>query len=169
MIGIDPGLARTGIGVICVNGASLSCLHHCVVRTDSGDELAARLAKISVKISEVCKERRPTLAAIERTFVSENLATSLALGQARGAALAALALSGLKVREIAPNTVKRSVTGDSLASKKQVAVMVRSILSMPSSERLAADASDALAIAISHASVKGNRLRLRRRPRRSRR
>lgn len=169
VIGIDPGLARTGIGVIGVNGSTLSCLHHAVVRTDSAETLARRLAKISRNVSEVCGSQQPTVAAIERTFVNENPASSLSLGQARGAALAALALAGLDVNEIAPNTVKRSVTGDSLAGKKQVASMVRHILGLPPSLRLAMDASDALAVAISHASHKGNRLRLRRRPRRSRR
>ena len=166
VIGIDPGLARTGIGVISANGKSYACLYQKVVRTDTSMGLAQRLAWINGKVLEVCKKTKPQVAAVERTFVNENPASSLALGQARGAALAALGSRGIQVIEIAPNTVKRNLTGDSFASKPQVANMVRSVLGIPSSTRLAADASDALAIAISHTARRPALLRRGRRRRR---
>lgn len=166
VIGVDPGLARTGIGVISINGGTISCVHHEVVRTSADERLDRRLAKISRSVSAACKAHAPSIGAVEHTFINENPASSLALGQARGAAIAALGVAGISVSEVAPNTVKRTVTGDTLASKALVASMVRSILRIPSSEKLAADASDALAVAISHYSVGHKRMRLRGRGRR---
>lgn len=167
IIGVDPGLARTGIGVIQRGSLSSHCLTHSVVRTNTSMELACRLALIFNTVQEMCAEYQPELAAIERTFINDNPASSLALGQARGAALAALGASGTTVREIAPNTVKRQLTGDSLAPKKAVATMVRHLLAIDASTRLASDASDALAIALSCTHAQ-QRLRLtgRRRARR---
>ena len=149
IIGIDPGLARTGIGVIERNATQNIYIDHQIIRTSTDDTLANRLAKIFTAVQSACATYRPQQAAIERTFINMNLASSHVLGQARGAALAALGASGLPVFEVAPNTVKRSVTGDRLASKAKVARMIYSMLNIPKSTKLPMDASDALAIAVS--------------------
>ena len=162
MIGVDPGLARTGIGVILSGAGGWRHVHHEVVRTDPRAGLSDRLAQISERVTEACGRHRPGTAVIERTFISENFASSHALGQARGAALAALGMAGIKVLEVAPNTVKRRVTGNALAGKPEVSRMVRGILSLPSSTKLPADAADALAIALSHTETGRSWSRLRR-------
>lgn len=149
VIGIDPGLARTGIGVIRRSGSVVELVDHRVVRTSPASPLSDRLALIHAAVADAVSTHGPEIAAIERTFISDNPASSLALGQARGAALAALGAQGMQVNELAPNAIKKNLTGDALASKAKVANMVRSSLGIPSSTRLANDASDALAIAIS--------------------
>lgn len=149
IIGIDPGLARTGIGVIAVSVSGTICLESTVIRTKSQTPLADRLASIYTAIMTACTKYHPSLAGIERTFVNDNPASSLALGQARGAAIAALGTSKIEMREIAPNAVKKQVTGNALASKSDVNKMVKQILGISKSTKLAADATDALAIALS--------------------
>ena len=149
VIGIDPGLARTGIAVIHHEGSSCSLVSHEVVRTSTAAPLAERLAQISTAISNTCAKERPVHAAIERTFINANPASSLSLGQARGAALAALGLFGLDVSELAPNMIKKRVTGDHIADKKKVAKMVKLLLGIDSNARISSDATDALAIALS--------------------
>lgn len=166
IIGIDPGLARTGIGVIRRAGSRSCCLEHLVVRSAPGGGVELRLAAIHAAVLEACARHRPGVGAVERTFVNVNPGSSLALSQARGAALAALGAAGVPVQEVAPATVKKQVAGRSAATKAEVARMVRSLLELPASERLAADASDALAIAL---SAGGRKPALARRPRGRRR
>lgn len=158
MIGIDPGLARTGIAVIRREATYCHFVACEVVRTETKAPLAARLAQILEAVSGACTRARPTHAAIERTFVNVNPASSLSLGQARGAALAALGAYGLAVHELAPNMIKRRITGNHLASKRQLATMARRMLvGLDASARLGADATDALAIALSLPQLPGRR------------
>lgn len=168
IIGIDPGLACTGIGVIRRGVASSSYLEHKVIRTDTSMVLAQRLAIIMTGVRAACLQHNPVMAAIERTFVNNNFASSLALAQARGAALAALGEAGLLVTELAPNTIKRQLTGNSLASKAKVALMVCGQLDLDLDTKLPSDATDALALALS-CTPKRQRLRLTTRRRQRRR
>ena len=151
MLGIDPGLACTGIGIIVRHAMVCDYIHHDVIRTSPDTPLEQRLAHISKAVAHACTQYKPQCASIERTFVNVNAASSLALGQARGAAMSALGLAELPVHELAPSTVKKSITGDASATKKLVATMVRSILKLETNKRLSADATDALAIALCYA------------------
>ena len=160
LLGIDPGLACTGWGVVRhATAAVFEYVAAGVIRTRVSETSAARLANILNAIGEIVARHQPNLAVIERVFVNQNLNSSMSLGQARGAALAALGKSNLKCFEIAPRTVKRNLTGDSRASKKIVASVVRNILHLADDVRLASDASDALAIAMGY---RATTLRLRR-------
>lgn len=157
VIGIDPGLRRTGWGVVDVDGVRLRHVANGVCAS-SGDELAERLASLFETLSAVIAAHRPTAAAVEQTFVNRDPAGALKLGQARGIALLAPAQAGLAVAEYAPNAVKKSVVGVGHADKNQIAHMVRVLL--PGAIPANADAADALAVAICHAYQAGTRSRL---------
>ena len=148
VIGIDPGLRRTGWGVVDVEGNRLSHVADGVC-TSEGRSLAARLASLFVQLTAIIEAYRPTTAAVEQTFVNRDAVATLKLGQARGIALLAPAQAGLEVAEYAPNAVKKVVVGVGHADKAQVAHMVR--LQLPGCSPAGADASDALAIALCHA------------------
>ena len=160
VMGVDPGLARTGIGVIRHARGSFERIHSDVIRTDPDMPTAARLARIAAAVGKCAAEHRPAAAAVERVFVNINPHTSMQLGQARGAVLAALGGLEVPVAEISPNAVKRNIAGDSNADKRTVAAAVRTLFAVPPRERLPADAADALAIAAAYRSTA--RLRLRR-------
>jgi crossover junction endodeoxyribonuclease RuvC len=149
IIGIDPGLRRTGWGVIDSDGARL-CFVACgsVVSDDAGS-LGARLRQIFDGLSQVLAELAPVEAAIEQTFVNRDASATLKLGQARGIALLVPALSGLLIAEYAPNAVKKTVIGAGHGDKGQIRAMVRCLL--PRATFDSTDAADALAIAITHA------------------
>jgi crossover junction endodeoxyribonuclease RuvC len=149
IIGIDPGLTATGIGVVMVDGERCLHLHHSVVRTRPADGVAARLAAIRDAVRDAARHWLATEGAIEAGFVANNARSALALGQARAAAILGLADAGLPVSEYAATVVKQSVAGYGLGEKAQVAQMVRLQLGM-SSLPAPADAADALAIAITH-------------------
>jgi crossover junction endodeoxyribonuclease RuvC len=149
LIGLDPGLQRTGWGVIQARGNALGFLAAGVVTTDPRQSLALRLDALYRSLAQVIGAHAPDAAAIEETVVNVNGASSLKLGQARGVVLLAAAHAGLAVTEYASKTVKRAVVGTGAAHKRQVAMMVRMLL--PGSGRLTLDAADALAIAICHA------------------
>ena len=136
VIGIDPGLSCTGIGVITRNASTCEYTNHKVIRTATDMFLSQRLALIYQAITKICEEYQPTHAGIERTFVNVNLGSSLILGQARGAALTALGNYGLNVNEIAPNKIKKQVTGNTLASKAEVARLTRAILEIDDSVKI---------------------------------
>jgi crossover junction endodeoxyribonuclease RuvC len=149
ILGIDPGLQRTGFGVVDRLGARLSYVASGVIRVPPSEPLPARLAAIFSQVCEVVAQYRPDRAAIEKVFVNVNPNTTLLLGQARGAAITALASSGLVVAEFTPGQIKQAVTGSGRANKEQVQLMVMRLLGlsgMPSS-----DAADALACATCHA------------------
>lgn len=148
VIGIDPGLRRTGWGVIDVLGGRLRHVGNGICLSDGGD-LAQRLCSLHDQLTEVIRRHRPDTAAVEQTFVNKDAAGTLKLGQARGIALLVPAQAGLRVAEYAPNAIKKVVVGVGHAQKAQVAHMVR--LQLPGVAFAGPDAADALAIALCHA------------------
>lgn len=148
IIGIDPGLQRTGWGIIDATGNKLTHISHGVITTDAKAETAERLMAIFDGLTRQIQLWMPTEAAIEETFVNKNAASSLKLGQARGAAMVAPAKLGLAVAEYPANLVKKSVVGAGHAEKEQVQMMIKVLL--PGVEA-SSDAADALAVAICHA------------------
>ncbi|NNU81271.1 crossover junction endodeoxyribonuclease RuvC [Halovulum dunhuangense] len=148
VIGIDPGLRRTGWGVVDVTGSRMRHVANGVCQS-SGDDLAARLLALHVGLTEVILRFAPDQAAVEQTFVNKDAAGTLKLGQARGIALLVPAQAGLRVAEYAPNAVKKVVVGVGHADKAQVEHMVR--IQLPGVEIAGSDAADALAIALCHA------------------
>jgi len=149
LIGIDPGLQKTGWGVITVNGNRLRFAGCGVVKTDAGLSLAERLVEIYDGLNDVLKSFNPAEAAVEETFVNVNPTSTLKLGQARAVALLVPALKGLLVAEYKPNLVKKTVVGAGHAAKGQIAMMVKTLL--PGADVTSEDAADALAVAICHA------------------
>lgn len=149
VLGIDPGLERTGWGVIDQSGSRLSFVAAGVIRSKASETMAVRLCRIDAELAKIIDLYKPDTAAVEETFVNTNSASSLKLGQARGVAILAPARAGLEVGEYAANTVKKSVVGAGHAAKDQIGMMIKVLL--PSSGELAADAADALAVAICHA------------------
>jgi len=152
ILGLDPGLRRTGWGVIRVEGNRLSHLGHGVVVPDEKAHFSERLLALFEGISAVVVEWSPDEAAIEETFMNNNAASALKLGHARAAAMLAPARAGLPVAEYAARLVKKSVVGTGAADKDQVAFMIARIL--PGSAGAAADAADALAVAVAHAHAR---------------
>ena len=153
IIGVDPGSAATGWGVVDSIGARLTFVAAGVVRPKRALTRAERLAAIHDGLSEVIDAYGPQEAAVEATFVNASPRDALVLGEARGVALLAPAIRGVLVSEYAANAVKKAVTGRGHADKKQVQAMVRVLI--PASGAPAADAADALAIAICHAHSRG--------------
>jgi len=147
ILGLDPGSLRTGFGVIdCERGTLRIVAQGCIAT--AGGPLADRLRIIHARVAELIVTHRPAAIAVERVFLSKNADSALKLGQARGAALAAVPAT-LGVHEYAPRAIKLAVVGIGGAEKSQVAHMVKQLLAIDL--KLAADASDALAIAICHA------------------
>ncbi|MEM0898557.1 MAG: crossover junction endodeoxyribonuclease RuvC [Pseudomonadota bacterium] len=148
IIGIDPGLRRTGWGVIDVQGSRISFIAAGTVRSDDKAHLADRLHQIHSGLMEVMRDHSPIEAAVEATFVNRDATATLKLGQARGVAMLVPAQLGLTVAEYAPNAVKKAVIGVGHGDKKQIAMMVRTLL--PKARWDSEDAADGLAIAICH-------------------
>ena len=148
VIGLDPGLRRTGWGVVEAESGRLRHIANGVC-TSEGDDLARRLAALHAQIDAVVAEFAPHVAAVEHTFVNKDAAGTLKLGQARAMSLLVPAQAGIPVAEYAPNAVKKAVVGVGHADKRQVQHMVRLLL--PGVVLDGPDAADALAIAICHA------------------
>lgn len=148
LLGIDPGLRVTGYGVIEKDGQRLTYVASGVIRTKDG-ELPSRIATIFAGIGEVLATFNPDAAAVEKVFVNVNPQSTLLLGQARGAAIAALTHAGQQVYEYTALQVKQAVVGNGHADKQQVIHMVTRLLKLPGEP--SADAADALACAICHA------------------
>ncbi|MFL5101602.1 MAG: crossover junction endodeoxyribonuclease RuvC [Xanthobacteraceae bacterium] len=149
ILGLDPGLRRTGWGVIGIEGARLSYVACGVLTSDAGLSLALRLKQLHDRLAEVVRAWSPDEAAVEETFVNKDAQATLKLGQARAVALLVPALAGLPVAEYGANQVKKTVVGVGHAEKEQVQAMIRMLL--PKADPKSADAADALAIAITHA------------------
>ncbi len=149
ILGIDPGLRRTGWGVIDVDGNRLIYVACGSVATHDKAELAARLVQIHDGLVRVIDEFQPGEAAVEATFVNKDAGATLKLGQARGVALLIPARAGISVAEYAPNLVKKTIVGAGHAEKEQIRVMLRVLL--PKADPQSHDAADALAIAVCHA------------------
>lgn len=149
VLGIDPGLSVTGYGLIQVEGDRCVHVAHGTVRTKTADGLAARLTTIRDGVRDLTREWVPDVSAIEASFVGENARSALALGQARAAAIIGLSDAGVEVHEYSPALVKQTVAGYGRGDKAQVAEMVRLQLGLRDLP-VPADATDALAIAITH-------------------
>ena len=150
ILGIDPGLRRTGWGLITAQGTKLT-YGACGIVTSDGDlPLALRLRELFEGIGRVVATQQPDEVAVEETFVNKDAQATLKLGHARAMALVVPALAGLPVFEYAANLIKKTVAGSGHAEKVQIQAMVRFLL--PKAEFRVADAADALAIAITHAS-----------------
>jgi crossover junction endodeoxyribonuclease RuvC len=149
IIGIDPGLRHTGWGIVAQEGNRLSFIAAGRISPDANLPMAERLRELADGIAAAIAKHRPHEAAIEETFVNHNATSALKLGQARGAAMLALAQGGLSVAEYGANRIKQSVTGYGHADKNQIQAMIGILL--PGTGQLKADAADALAVAITHA------------------
>src|SRR6266568_2998475 len=150
ILGIDPGVAIVGYAVLEAQGDALRMIACDVIRTPAGLPLAPRLQQIYHQLGELVSSYRPQEAAIEELFFGKNVSSAIAVGQARGVTMLALANSGLSIAEYTPNEVKLAVTGYGAAKKEQVGEMVRLLLHLTAIPR-PDDAADAAAIAICHA------------------
>ncbi|WP_332687256.1 crossover junction endodeoxyribonuclease RuvC [Bosea sp. (in: a-proteobacteria)] len=155
ILGLDPGLRKTGWGIVVSEGTKLAFVACGVIESDGKCALAERLRQLHDGIAAVIAAHAPGEAAVEETFVNRDPQSALKLGQARGVALLVPALAGLEVAEYAANLVKKTVVGVGHADKKQVQAMIRVLL--PKAETRSADAADALAVAICHAQHRGAR------------
>lgn len=149
VLGIDPGTAITGYGLVQGGDAELALVEYGVITTDQEKPLPERLREIYERLSALIRERRPAAAAVEKLFFAKNVRTALSVGQARGVALLAMANAGLPVHEYTPLEVKQAVAGYGRASKEQVQQMVKMLLGLPSVPQ-PDDAADAIAVAICH-------------------
>ena len=156
--GFDPGLSRTGWGVIEVAGSKLTHVANGVIVTLASQSLGMRLAALHHGICAVLTEHAPDAVAVEQAFIARDPLAALKLGHARAIALLAAAEAGLTIAEYAPNHIKKSVVGVGHADKIQVQAMVRRLLPAVCFE--SADAADALACAIAHAHLAGTHARI---------
>lgn len=157
ILGLDPGLVRTGWGVVRAEGSRLSYVAHGVIRPNERAPFPERLAELFAAIEDVLAAQRPHEVAVEEVFVNVNAASTLKLGHARAAALIAPARAGLPVAEYAARLVKKAVVGTGGADKDQIGFMVRRLL--PACGDPGPDAADALAIAITHAHLRSAKLK----------
>jgi crossover junction endodeoxyribonuclease RuvC len=151
VLGIDPGTAVTGYGLVRVDREVLEPVAYGVVTTPAGDALAHRLQHLYRELRELIDTYRPTEGSVEELFFARNARTALSVGHARGVILLALDQAGLPIYEYTPLQVKQAITGYGRASKDQVQQMVRILLGLDAIPQ-PDDAADALAIAICHAN-----------------
>ena len=156
VMGIDPGLTRTGYGVVERDGPGLKCLDVGTVRAPEGQTPAQQLYNLCIQLERVMEEWEPDAVSIEKLFFNSNTKSALRVGQASGIAMLAGAESGIEVFEYTPTEVKRAVVGVGNATKDQVQYMVTTILKLQAKPD-SPDAADALALAICHAN--GQRMR----------
>lgn len=146
-LGIDPGTARCGFGVVALEDGRLRLIDAGVVRTDAEQSDAARLRSLHDALTQLLILHRPQRVSVERLFFQRNVQTAMAVGQARGIALLVAAQAGLEIDEPTPNEVKQAVCGNGAADKQQVAAMVARLLDV-AMDGVPDDATDALAVAI---------------------
>lgn len=156
ILGLDPGLARTGWGLVSAEGNRLTHVAHGAIDTRAADPLAKRLGKLHAGLSALLSAHAPDEAAVEEVFVNRNAQSTLKLGQARGVVL--LAVAHLPVAEHATRLVKKAIVGTGAADKAQVMAMVARLL--PGCGPLGEDEADALAIAIAHAHLRATHLKV---------
>lgn len=149
ILGVDPSLRGTGYGVIRWAKSHPVVLSHGTISCPQNWEHSRCLVRIVETLREVLKEHQPAVCVVEGLFYAQNLQTAIVMGEARGAALAAIAEAGLEIFEIAPRKVKQAVVGYGAAQKSAVAKMVQRLLNLP--QPPAPDAADALALALAHA------------------
>lgn len=149
-LGIDPGTATTGYGLIRLEpDGSLLAVKYGVISTPKNTPAPERLVMLYDQLQELLREHKPETAAVEKLFFQRNITTAIAVGQARGVMLLSLAQAGLDVFEYTPNEIKQAVAGYGSAGKRQVQEMVRMLLTLEDIPR-PDDAADALAVAITH-------------------
>ena len=156
ILGLDPGTASTGFGVISVVGNRFHAVDYGVMETQAGLPLEKRLEKIFVETQELLAKHQPTATAVESLFFNANVRTALAVGQARGVTLLACSQADCEVFEYTPQQIKQGGVGYGKATKEQVMEMVRVLLALPSAVH-SDHAADALAAAITHANTCGIR------------
>jgi crossover junction endodeoxyribonuclease RuvC len=149
VLGVDPGTATTGYGVVEETDGQLRAIDYGVVSTPAGEPLPLRLQTIYAELRRLARLYRPSSGSVEKLFFSRNVRTAMGVGQARGVALLALADAGLDIREYTPTEVKQAVSGYGRADKLQVQRMVQTLLALDEIPR-PDDAADALAVAICH-------------------
>lgn len=160
LLGIDPGMARTGYGLVRqVRGGDLELVDFGVIETQAGEALSARLLSLEAGIERVLQSHHPESSGVERLFFERNVSTAMSVGQARGVALLTLARHQLDVTEYSPVEIKQAVTGYGAADKRQMQTMVQTLLRMEQLPR-PDDAADALAVAICHAQMSRTRQRI---------
>ena len=156
VLGIDPGTAHTGYGVVLSRASELAALDGGVIGTGPSEALERRLARIHTRLCDLISEHRPDAVAVEELYFGQNARTAFAVGQARGVAMLAAGMAGVPCFSYTPQAVKRAVCGSGAAPKEQVQRMVGALLALP--EPPAPDhAADALAVAICHANGAGLR------------
>jgi len=154
VIGLDPGTATTGYGLVREHqDGSLQAIDFGVIITPKEESAPRRLVQIYNRLNEILATHHPDSASVEKLFFQKNISTAIAVGQARGVAILAFAQAGLDVGEYTPNEVKLAVTGHGSADKRQVQEMIRVLLSLDDIPR-PDDAADALAIAITHLNTR---------------
>lgn len=150
VIGVDPGTATTGYGIVQETADGLACVTYGVVSTPAAEQLPQRLQRIYRDLKAIVAEYQPTSGAVEKLFFQSNVRTAMSVGQGRGVAVLALADSGLEISEYTPLEVKQAVAGYGRAPKQQIQMMVQTLLGLAEVPR-PDDAADALAVAICHA------------------
>lgn len=151
VIGIDPGTALTGYGLVRrTSGSEIELVEYGVIRTSARKPMTERLVKLHSELEALLKRHQPEEAAVERLFFQKNVTTAISVGQARGVVLLSLAAAGLAVEEYTPQDIKLAVTGYGAADKGQMQRMVKMLLTMDQLPK-PDDAADALAVAICHA------------------
>ena len=158
ILGLDPGLARMGWGVVALDGTRLSHIAHGVIATRTASGLGARLLTLYRELTMVIASHQPMAMAVELAFVARDPSAALKLGHARAVALLAAAQAGLEIAEYSPNHIKKAVVGAGHAGKDQVQFMVKRLL--PTCGVKQPDAADALAAAITHAHLSGTRAKI---------
>ena len=151
VLGVDPGSGATGFGLIERKGGAIRHLRHGVLRPPRGAGLAERLNFLHRELLAIVAFEAPEIAVVERVFIAANPHSALVLGQARGAILASLGASGVRVTELAARQVKKAVTGSGAADKAQMQMMVARLLSLDAAPPT--DAADALALALTYAGA----------------
>jgi crossover junction endodeoxyribonuclease RuvC len=156
VLGIDPGTANTGFGVVYAQGARMGALDGGVIGTAAGQPLELRLARIHERLGDLIEEHSPDAVAVEDLFFGNNARSAFAVGQARGAVLLTAGLAGVPCFSYTPQAVKQAVCGSGAAAKDQVQRMVGALLALPEPPE-PDHAADALAVAICHANGQGLR------------
>jgi crossover junction endodeoxyribonuclease RuvC len=149
-MGIDPGVASTGFGVVRVAGPTMSAIDGGVIEAPPGEPIAARLARIHSELEQLISWHEPAAVALEDLYFGKNVRSAIAVGQARGVAMLAAAQRGIPCFDYTPQAVKMAVCGSGAAAKRQVQHMVGALLSLPHPPK-SDHAADALAVAICHA------------------
>ena len=160
VLGIDPGTANTGYGVVMARGSVLCALDGGVIGTGPQEPLERRLARIHARVCDLIAEHRPQAMAVEDLFFGQNARSAFAVGQARGAVMLSAGMHGVPCFTYTPQAVKNAVCGSGAAEKRQVQRMVGALLTLDAAQPLPDHAADAFAVAICHANGSGLRAAL---------